>query len=625
MAKLAHRFATGFPALAFVALFGSLIAAAPALAQSAETLIATVIDNAGLSGDLVKRLEAQQHLVRRGKQNPALVVPSIVAELEKPHGYANPVLQQRIALIEILRDIAVPAEAAVPTLTAILEDQDRRLEWVHFAIGSALLAIGTPEAEKGRHAGDLRTIEDWRDKASPSDIAAAIDWHDFSIRQELRQHQFVEQLVEASVLPLLVLGSEARSAAPTLLRAYADPRTGAELRSLLEAALAAMGVVDAAVASAALPPPPEPLEEIIADLHRDDDQIRGFAITELVRSAPREQAVDVLIELLRDGKSPGAVANALREIGEPAARALPDLLPHMSHRRYGGNIVQAVEAFGVGEPSAIAALRAVLADPSSPNRGLAASALGRLEAGEAVPELIAALNARQKYTRILAANALGRIGAPAAEIAVPQLIVLLEDRDHDILTAAAEALASLGSAAAPAAPALTALLQSSDDRVKAAARRALAGSGAEAAVATLAADAGRYRAADRREADRLLLQDNGAAVGRLFRRLPEERSVPLARQLLSDERALVSYMASGVLIRAGHAEETLPALAEIIISGKAETELNGRMGYDWIHSDQPEKTEVMFERLADYLDAHRTEYGSEQQARADAYLRAFGR
>ncbi len=43
-----------------------------------------------------------------------------------------------------------------------------------------------------------------------------------------------------------------------------------------------------------------------------------------------------------------------------------------------------------------------------------------------------------------------------------------------------------------------------------------------------------------------------------------------------------------MLIRAGRAEETLPALAKIDMSGKAETELNGRMGYDWIHGDQSE-------------------------------------
>jgi len=625
MALLALRIATGFPTLAFVVLFGSLIAAPPALGQSAENLIAIVIDNAGLSGDIVRRMEAQQHLVRQGKQSPVTVVPAIVMELEKPHGYDNDVLQQRIALIEVLRDIAVPAEAAVPTLTAILEDQDRRLEWVHFATGMALMAIGTPEAEEGRYAGDLRALEDWRNKASSADIAAAIEWHDFSIRQQLRGHRLAEKSIEASVLPLLVLGPDARSTAPTLLRAYADPRAGAELRSLLERTLAAMGVVDAAAASAALPPPPGLLEEIIADLHRDDDQIRSFAIVELVRSAPSEQAVDVLIELLREGKSLGAVANALREIGAPAARALTDLLPHMTHRRYGGNIVQAVEAFGVGEPSAIAALRAVLADPSSPHRGLAASALGRLEAGEAVPELIAALSAREKYTRILAANALGRLGAPAAENAVPELIVLLEDRDHDIQAAAAEALAGLGPAAAPATPALTRLLRSSDDRIKAAAQRALASSGEAAAIEALEEDAERYRTADKREADRLLLRDDGVAIGRLFRRLPEQRSVQLARLLLFDERALVSYMASGVLIRAGHIEETLSALAEIVKSGKAETELNGRMGYDWVHSDQPEMTEDMFNRLASYLETHRADYEPEEQARVDAYLRALGR
>jgi hypothetical protein len=80
-----------------------------------------------------------------------------------------------------------------------------------------------------------------------------------------------------------------------------------------------------------------------------------------------------------------------------------------------------------------------------------------------------------------------------------------------------------------------------------------------------------------------------------------------------------------VLIRAGHGEETLPALAAIITSGKAETELNGRMGYDWVHSDQPEMTEDMFNRLASYLETHRADYEPEEQARVDAYLRALGR
>ena len=351
-----------------------LAIALPAFGQSAESLIRIVIQNVGPSGDIVKRFEAQKQLVRLGTENRRLVVPLILAELEKPHGYDNTVLQQRIALIETLRDIGPPAEAAAPTLIAILEDQDRRLEWVHFAINMALAAIGTPEGEDARYAETLRKLDDWRSKASSKEVVDAVDWHDFLIRKQLRHHRLDEGLVEASVLPLLVLGQDAGSAAPTLVRAYGDSRIGAELRALIERTLAEMGVPNPAAASAALPPPPDPLEEVIADVRSDDAQITGFAIRELPSFAPGDRTVDVLIELLRNEKSLGAVANALAEIGQPAARALPDLLPHMIDPRHGANVIQAVEKIGGDDPAALAALRAVLADPTSPHRGLAASA-----------------------------------------------------------------------------------------------------------------------------------------------------------------------------------------------------------------------------------------------------------
>ena len=65
-----------------------------------------------------------------------------------------------------------------------------------------------------RYADDLRMLKNWRNRASPADIAAAIEWHDFSIRQQLRRHILAEELIEANVLPLLVIGPEARRAAP---------------------------------------------------------------------------------------------------------------------------------------------------------------------------------------------------------------------------------------------------------------------------------------------------------------------------------------------------------------------------------------------------------------------------
>ncbi len=132
--------------LLWLALVGTALGEAP------EDLIETLVANTGLEGDITQRFEARDALVARGKKNPGLVVPLIVAELEKPHGYDTDILQQKIALVETLRDIGVPAEAAVPSLQALLADQDSRLEWLHFAIGMALMAIGTPQAEEARYA-----------------------------------------------------------------------------------------------------------------------------------------------------------------------------------------------------------------------------------------------------------------------------------------------------------------------------------------------------------------------------------------------------------------------------------------------------------------------------------------
>jgi HEAT repeat protein len=611
------------------AILGALLlwlsATASVLAQVPEDLIESLVANTGLDGNIGERFTAQKELVRQGKANPGLVVPLIVEELEQPHGYDNDILQQRIALIETLRDIGVPAEAAVPSLTALLEDQDRRLEWVHMSIGMALLAIGTPQAEEARHAATLRDLAAWRDRTNPADRASAVRWHDFSIRQELRKHRISESYIEASVLPLWVLGGEAESAQPTLLRAYGDPRAGLELKDLLRQVLADQGVADPVAASAALPPPPDALEEILADLEQGDQLILSFAIDELVRTAPEAQAVAVLTELLEQGRSPGAAANALRDIGPPAALpALTSLLPHTTHPRYGANIIQAVEALGAGDSAAAVALMAVLEDPHSPQRGLAASALGRLQVAEAVPGLIAALDARQKYTRILAARALGRIGAPAAAPAVPPLTTLLGEEDRDIQEAAALALADLGTAAAEAAPSLAVLLQSSDDKVKRAARRALASTGAAAAAEALTADDERFLEADRRELQRHDTRNDFEAMGRFLYDLPEARAVPLARDLLSHEATLVAYMACGILIRAGKGDETLPTLAEIIASGRAATDLNGRMGYDWIHGGGAEG-EAMFGKLADYLEAHRDNYDGEARTRVAEFLKAMGR
>lgn len=88
-------------------------------------------------------------------------------------------------------------------------------------------------------------------------------------------------------------------------------------------------------------------------------------------------------------------------------------------------------------------------------------ALGRI-GRPAIPSLIESLADPQAPTRIEAAQALARIGPPAAD-AVPALTTALADGDPDVRLAAARALGQIGPAAAPAIPALLETLRKANE------------------------------------------------------------------------------------------------------------------------------------------------------------------
>jgi len=61
-------------------------------------------------------------------------------------------------------------------------------------------------------------------------------------------------------------------------------------------------------------------------------------------------------------------------------------------------------------------------------------------------------------------------------------------------------------------------------------------------------------------------------------------------------------------------------LAAIIASGRDEMQLKGRIGYDWLHSDD----ELLFLRmlisLSNYFLAHLDKYRSEERSRVEHFL-----
>lgn len=107
----------------------------------------------------------------------------------------------------------------------------------------------------------------------------------------------------------------------------------------------------------------------------------------------------------------------------------------------------------------------------------------------------------------------------------------------------------------------------------------------------------------------------------LFRRLSAPRRQSLARSLLHDDDPLVAYIAAGSLARDGHLDEAVPVFARILVRGEAETALNGRMGYDWIHDDDATLADRILHALGQHLRSHLDDYSRSERDRAESFLR----
>ncbi len=107
-------------------------------------------------------------------------------------------------------------------------------------------------------------------------------------------------------------------------------------------------------------------------------------------------------------------------------------------------------------------------------------------------------------------------------------------------------------------------------------------------------------------------------------KLPAQRKHPVARKLLGNKDTLTAYLAAGLLIRDGKEAETIPALCEIVVSGRAETDLNNRMGYDWVHSDDDSLAGRMLLLMAEYFRDHLDEYKDKRRERVAVYFKGLG-
>ena len=528
------------------------------------TLVDVLLANDDITGDVVLGMAARARLAERGHNDPDAVVPVVMTALRGTSAASRQDQQRRIALMGVLADIGPGAEDAVPLLRDIATSTNERNDFVRQYAAIALANIGTPDADAARDAGNAVTVEAWAADANAEEAWQAAEEHAFLIRQALRAPQPGDATIAASLDVLQAGGARMAAAAPTLLRAWADPRIGAATHGRIESVLRMLGMVEPAREAVQLEPI-DILDDIIADTRSPYPLVNSLGMMELGRLGPSPRAVTVLIEALRAGRSPGAAALELGQFGEAARPAVPALVRYLADDQAGPNAIIAVGRIGDPEGVAVAELRRIVAAAGSRHRGLAASALGELDAAEAVGDIASALDDDRTHTRILAARALGRIG-PAASDAVPALAALLEDDDDQVRAPAATALGRIGDAAAPTVPALAVLWDADDSRSRQAATEALQAIDTREARQALAADGARYAPADIAHF-RSLRPSGPHRIDNFLRTLPEARRRQLAAIVAEDDAFEIAWLGARTLIDTGG--DASPYLARLIVQDDA--------------------------------------------------------
>ena len=554
--------------------------------------------------DLLTRMHAQRRLEMLGREAPITVVPLLVRELSAPRRYGKKASHQRLALIETLRDIGPAAEEAVPVLIEVLHDPEEWNDWVKMAARMALGQIGSPLAEQALSENKARQAEKHAATASAEDQRRAAQHSAFLIRQELRRPRPSDSMIAASLPGLKASGDLATVALPTLLRAYKDPRLTAGVRSALVETIAAMGIadVDRAAADAALPGEIDPFEDLLADVASSDDFISSMAMAELGKLGPSERAIEALTTALDQGHSPGAAANALGNYGEAAAASVPHLVPYFADDRVGGNAIQAIGKIGVTDARAVSELRRIVRGNGQANRGFAAKTLSLLGIQEALPDLQTALRDDRKYTRILAAAAIGRFGADA-EPAVVDLGLRLGEADNDVRRAAIEALGKIGPAAQSAAPLIARDLEASDGRLRRAAEQALVRIGGPVAEQASEAKAEADLVSDRVAAQNLIAGSDYQGLANLLRTLPDRRSLALAEPLMAHSDPEVAFLAAAAHVERAADEQAIAQLIEIILAHERGPDLLTGVAWALMHSGDEARNQDTLGKLVAELNA----------------------
>jgi hypothetical protein len=158
---------------------------------------------------------------------------------------------------------------------------------------------------------------------------------------------------------------------------------------------------------APIPLPPDALKRLKSG---DPPQIQSALDDVRTSARAGAAAVPTIVELLRQGLPPSLTQAAIETLGDTASEAASDVLGWYTRQRNVGLRRAAVEALGKTRgPIAAKTLRASLSDQDEAVRGLSATALGGMNAKEAVTDLFVALDHKVNE----AAASIGELCDPA--------------------------------------------------------------------------------------------------------------------------------------------------------------------------------------------------------------------
>jgi hypothetical protein len=103
---------------------------------------------------------------------------------------------------------------------------------------------------------------------------------------------------------------------------------------------------------------------------------------------------------------------------------------------------------------------------------------------------------------------------------------------------------------------------------------------------------------------------------RFLSSLDQESRLQISRKLLKETDGRIVYIGASILIRDGYMDETIPSLADLITSGRDETDLNGRFGYEWVHSSDKYLFGRIITRIFRYFIRNWTNYTDGERALA---------